>query len=396
MKPPSKQVVVSIGASLALILFAGSIVALRNYAARGHTAQTQLHGTPTLPSPTASDSPFGVIQDAPTATPSATVTATPTPAATVRPTTRPASPSAAPIATATPFVPPAGYAIPDANDGTALGYDEADGYPLLLDKANGGPQFAMWKWDGTGWIRLAPGQTAPWPQTQLVYDPALHRTVMLAGTPMAPPTVSLWAWDGSAWSDLHSQNTPDCPVGGQFYLAFDVARNTLVLLCNQSSETTATWLFDGTTWTKASAAANPPPHVWAGFAYDPRHANVLLAGGTNSMGTTNVSDTWTWDGSSWTQRHGPAPPGGPTTIGFDAANGQMVLVQAPLGSTAASSWTWDGSNWTPLAVTLYFGGYATITFDAAHRGLLLFEGNGQYETSSQTWFYAGNTWTRRS
>jgi hypothetical protein len=42
------------------------------------------------------------------------------------------------------------------------------------------------------------------------------------------------------------------------------------------------------------------------MAYDLGRQRVVLFGGWN--GTSNVSDTWEWDGSNWTRRSPAASP----------------------------------------------------------------------------------------
>jgi hypothetical protein len=61
-----------------------------------------------------------------------------------------------------------------------------------------------------------------------------------------------------------------------------------------------------------------------GMAYDATHGQVVLFGG---FGTGYLGDTWTWDGTDWTQRtsaHAPSPREA-MSMAYDAAHGQVVL-----------------------------------------------------------------------
>jgi hypothetical protein len=65
-----------------------------------------------------------------------------------------------------------------------------------------------------------------------------------------------------------------------------------------------TWLFDGTDWTQAAPATSPSARTEAGMAYDLRRKVLVLFGGNTDNvadGSNTMGDTWTWDGTDWTQ-----------------------------------------------------------------------------------------------
>ena len=49
----------------------------------------------------------------------------------------------------------------------------------------------------------------------------------------------------------------------------------------------------------ASSTGNPPARSGAAMAYDSAAGVTVMYGGTDGSGTT-LTDTWTWDGSTWT------------------------------------------------------------------------------------------------
>ena len=61
-----------------------------------------------------------------------------------------------------------------------------------------------------------------------------------------------------------------------------------------------TWSFDGTTWTQIATQSAPPARAAAQMTYDSVTQKVVLFGGFNG---TYLGDTWLWDGSTlqWTQ-----------------------------------------------------------------------------------------------
>jgi hypothetical protein len=68
---------------------------------------------------------------------------------------------------------------------------------------------------------------------------------------------------------------------------------------------------------------------------------VVLFGGFGSRG--NLGDTWTWDGTTWTQQHPathPRPRYG-VSMPYDAATGTAVLFGGQgLRIERADTWTW--------------------------------------------------------
>jgi hypothetical protein len=38
-----------------------------------------------------------------------------------------------------------------------------------------------------------------------------------------------------------------------------------------------------------------------GFAYDSGHQQIVMFGGTQNLDQCFFDDTWTWDGSAWTE-----------------------------------------------------------------------------------------------
>lgn len=129
---------------------------------------------------------------------------------------------------------------------------------------------------------------------------------------------------------------------------------------------------------------SPPARAFAAAAYDEASHQVVLFGGMGADGTA-LGDTWTWDGSTWTQQHPQTPPparayavmaydpkahdvvlvGGrstpkmvPPTVcsgsitagGPNATPGTVRPPTTPCAAIAAptqflDTWLWDGANW---------------------------------------------------
>jgi hypothetical protein len=68
-----------------------------------------------------------------------------------------------------------------------------------------------------------------------------------------------------------------------------------------------TWTWNGSTWTQQDTPAAPGPRDTGSFAYDTATGTGILYGGFN--GVTAFKDTWAWNGSGWTQLSPTASPG---------------------------------------------------------------------------------------
>lgn len=80
---------------------------------------------------------------------------------------------------------------------------------------------------------------------------------------------------------------------------------------------------------------------------------VLFGGDPTSINPSTISDTWTWDGTVWTEQRvaGPGPRASPAMAGF---RGSVVLFggyDSETGQYDADTWQWDGTAWTQLPVT---------------------------------------------
>ena len=111
-------------------------------------------------------------------------------------------------------------------------------------------------------------------------------------------------------------------------LAYDAATQQLVLFGGYGTNGTTlgdTWTWDGTTWTQANPATSPSARDGASEAYDSGKSDLVLFGGQDAS-HTDVNDTWTWDGTTWTQANpATSPPARSSAALAENGNGQVVL-----------------------------------------------------------------------
>ena len=82
------------------------------------------------------------------------------------------------------------------------------------------------------------------------------------------------------------------------------------------------------------------------MAYDAASGAVVLFGGVTEPGDDNSADTWTWDGSAWTEQSpATSPPArSEASMAYDAATSTVVLFGGITGS--AGHHTWLRGTWT--------------------------------------------------
>ena len=155
-------------------------------------------------------------------------------------------------------------------------------------------------------------------------------------------------------------------------------------------------------WTQLSSQG-PSARESGYLSYDSARAKTVLFGGYEPAGSgTFDSDTWEFDGTTWTQVPVSGPPAGALgQMVFDSARGVSVLFGGGNASTflAPITWEWNGTTWTPRFTThrpparVWFG----MTYDSTRHVVVLFGGSGvdaggNHVLFADTWEYDGNDW----
>ena len=163
-----------------------------------------------------------------------------------------------------------------------------------------------------------------------------------------------------------------------------------------------TWTRTGTTWTLRNPTRHPSARTGASMVFDPATSQLLLFGGSATTGTGFSNQTWTWNGSNWTQLHpATSPPGREDQqMAYDAAT-QTVILFAGFHGTGYwdDTWSWNGTTWTQLSPTTSPAGRdsAAFVYDPATSQMILFGGfHGSGFSPGDTWIWTGTTWTQLS
>jgi hypothetical protein len=253
-----------------------------------------------------------------------------------------------------------------------------------------------WTWDGTTWTRQHPAVHPPaLTNASMAYDAATS-TVVLFGGYDGERLGQTWTWDGTTWTRQQPAARP--PARFRASMAYDAATGTVVLFGGLGLHGTAdfalgdTWTWDGTAWTRQHPAASPSPRDAASMAYDTATSTVVLFGGSGRH-ILHEAQTWTWDGTTWTkQTPGTSPPGRiAASMAYDAATGTVVLFggvgRVPHGNRVlADTWTWDGTTWTQQTPATSPPGRddAAMAYDGAASTVVLFGGH-RHGFLADTW-----------
>jgi len=205
-----------------------------------------------------------------------------------------------------------------------------------------------------------------------------------------------WTFDGSGWTRQPAPTSP--PFRSLAAMAYDADTNQTVLYGGFSDQNTLgdTWTWDGITWTQQSPNTSPPALEGAVMGWDALHHQLILFGGEGNgpNGPQYFNETWTWDGSNWQQLQPPKspPPLHAASMSFDPVAGGLVVVFGQ-GSgpgtfgTYSDSWLWDGTTWTQLQTTnfpppRYF---ASAAYDSTLQSVVIFGGGGDDGYLDDTW-----------
>jgi N-acetylneuraminic acid mutarotase len=190
------------------------------------------------------------------------------------------------------------------------------------------------------------------------------KVILFGGLVFGTHTVlgDTWVFDGSAWSPLTLAPSP--PARFAAGMATIGSHVVLFggLPCEGTCDAGATplddtWLFDGTAWSLAASAGalNPPRAYPATAALGSR---VIAFGGTESISVPldpgpDLSDTWAFDGTTftWSNLNIASAPPSRAAATMAAVGSELVLFgghgyPAGVKTFLSDTWIFNGSTWT--------------------------------------------------
>ncbi len=296
----------------------------------------------------------------------------------------------------------------------AMAHDEARGRVVLVgmhvdserDTASRGE---TWEWDGSRWTHHdSAAQPPPRNGLAIAYDAARENTVLFGGGMVVPYSGfglsdDTWQWDGVRWTEVMTETRP--PARWDHAMAYDSTRRRIVLFGGYGTDGVRddTWEWDGVRWIEVTPAAAPPARSNHAMAYDAARGRVVLFGGSlPDSDAAPFSDTWEWDGTTWTKRSSTSSPPARAyhAMVYDSAREGVVLFGGGEGNRydptgrRSDMWAWDGTEWTEVTPADRPSDRAqhAMAYDAARERTVLFGGYANYGDLGDTWEWNGTAW----
>jgi hypothetical protein len=152
------------------------------------------------------------------------------------------------------------------------------------------------------------------------------------------PAAEDWQWTGSGWSPVQ-----DLQAGAARYFQTPPVSDTAAGEVVGLDYTGVLWISTNPAagWVEAPSAGAPAPRSAPALAYDGSTGQVVVFGG-QLLGSTSAAgevmgDTWTWDGTSWTEQEGGAPTATASATPVPTLSGVPSLPPVPSTSPLTSS-----------------------------------------------------------
>ncbi|GAC1332820.1 MAG: hypothetical protein NVSMB17_12410 [Candidatus Dormibacteria bacterium] len=296
---------------------------------------------------------------------------------------------------------------PSPRFGTASTYDSVRHQVVVF----GGYDFRTgfhetWTWDGSTWTKHTPVTSPPdLAYAGMAFNPTTGTAILFGGTPQNyTPARDTWSWDGTNWTRLTPAASPSPRFS--FGMAYDSALSKVVLFGGDGGNTRGnhlndTWTFDGSTWAMVATGESPAVRYSPAMTYDAARGTILMFGGitcpANCPDYVTLDDTWTFDGTRWTQLHPRNVPGSRSgsQAWFEPAAARTVMFGGVFYASGAETylsdtWLWDGTNWMiqpPTAGSPGKRSLAALAFDTQAGSAVLFGGLDRTTSLGDTWSF---------
>ena len=224
---------------------------------------------------------------------------------------------------------------------------------------------------------------------------------LAVGVGVASAAYSFWLPPRAAptRSASTSSSTLPSPRSGAA-MAYDPQTQTTILFGGDDEGRTLddTWSWNGSSWTELHPATSPIALAGAMLAYDPESRWLVLAGGTTEApgGNPDNTSTWTWNGSTWRLEPsgGVEAPAG-SVLASDPATEQVILVDTadPHG---VETWLWNSGSWVELHPATSPPRSGPLAFDTETNRLVLVALPDALDVTAPSptvvWSWVGSTW----
>lgn len=232
-------------------------------------------------------------------------------------------------------------------------------------------------------------------------DAGSARIVLFGGTPDGVNYFGdTWTFDGTEWSLVNVNGPPArsdaiaATLGGKM-VVFGGGGPTDA--DGGATEYDDTWTFDGSAWTQIATATAPSPRGGSGVAVI---GGAMYVYGGSSQANSYLTDTWRFDGATWSQvtTSGPTGPT-PTRDAFgmgETANGKAVFFggDTSTGDFLNDTWVFDGTTWSQVTTGAAPSVRIVPKIVPWNGGALLWGGLTGGGMLADTWTFDGTAWTQ--
>lgn len=205
----------------------------------------------------------------------------------------------------------------------------------------------------------------------------------------------------------------NCPPAASG-IAFDPDQSEFITFGGwrpSTDDTSETWRYKNGRWTQLNPMHVPIGRLSPVMVFDQALGKIVMYGGEDVPasaaagwggevgGIPFAADTWTWDGSDWTEQHPAHHPVLFVPDGtYDYARDQVLLLGF-YQSGIETTWTYDGIDWTHHAVADLKPDppriQTALCFDNSSESVLTFGGHNDGGADlTQVWRWDGKTWTQ--
>jgi hypothetical protein len=155
-----------------------------------------------------------------------------------------------------------------------------------------------------------------------------------------------------------------------------------------------TWEWHQDNWSELTPGMNPGPLLAPAMVGLDR--STLLYGGELRTSTSSefVNNTWSWDGTNWTQEVMGPEPRGYVALAYVTGGRAVMFGGLNISGAFASDETWLYSNgdWMEVNVPSPSGrSNHAMVYDAIHRYVIMAGGNGEGVLPGDTWTFRFET-----
>lgn len=281
---------------------------------------------------------------------------------------------------------------PPARYNHAVAYDEARQRVVLYggqEQQTGSLLTDTWEWDGTDWSLSATSGLQGHGFAELFYDSQMHHVIGLDDF--------IWQWDGTTWTRVATVTSPRLLAAA----SYDSDRSRYVVFggIDSSAVTNDAWEWNRVSWVQRTGGPSPGPRYGQISAYDAVRKVTVVFGGVKSLSSLQFwGDTWTWDGTSWSERFGATAPASRAfhTMVYDSDHALVLVIggMSSTGSALSDVWAWNGTSWAQEEPPATFSSFPldqaiwAAAYDSAKHQVVMF--GFEYANSGvvpRTWVY---------